>query len=80
MDPIRLVLISTSAVLSLMLLIEWNQYSNEINKQQTAFYADAVEQTAPQSTSTTAPALDGGIPSVSTPQKDLTLPISEGDS
>ena len=80
MDPIRLVLISTSAVLSLMLLIEWNQYSNEINKQQTAFYADAIEQTAPQSTSTTAPALDGGIPSVSTPQKDLTLPISEGDS
>ena len=34
MDPVRLLLISTTAVLSLMLLIEWNQYSDEYQKQQ----------------------------------------------
>ena len=39
MDPLRLLLISSTAVLSLMLLIEWNQYSDDYNKNQAQRYA-----------------------------------------
>ena len=39
MDPVRLLLISSTAVLSLMLLIEWNQYSDDYHKDQAERYA-----------------------------------------
>ena len=39
MDPVRLLLISSTAVLSLMLLIEWNQYSDEYQRDQAQKYA-----------------------------------------
>jgi hypothetical protein len=42
MDPLRLLLISSTAVLSLMLLIEWNQYSDDYNKNQAERYAAEV--------------------------------------
>ena len=42
MDPVRLLLISSTAVLSLMLLIEWNQYSNDYQKDQAERYAAEV--------------------------------------
>ena len=42
MDPVRLLLISSTAVLSLLLLIEWNQYSDSHQKQQSDLYAAAV--------------------------------------
>ena len=42
MDPLRLLLISSTAILSLLLLIEWNQYSDSQQKQQSDLYAAAV--------------------------------------
>ena len=42
MDPVRLLLISSTAVLSLMLLIEWNQYSDDYHKDQAERYAAEV--------------------------------------
>jgi YidC/Oxa1 family membrane protein insertase len=44
MDPLRLLLISSTAVLSLMLLIEWNQYSDDYNKNQAERYAAEVSK------------------------------------
>ena len=44
MDPLRLLLISSTAVLSLMLLIEWNQYSDDYNKDQAERYAAEVSR------------------------------------
>ena len=45
MDPVRLLLISSTAVLSLMLLIEWNEYSDDYNKDQAERYAAEVATT-----------------------------------
>ena len=44
--PVRLLLISSTAVVSLLLLIEWNQYSDSHKKQQSDLYAAAVLETA----------------------------------
>lgn len=51
MDPVRLLLVSSTAVLSLMLLIEWNQYSDDYQKDQAARYAEAASR-APATSST----------------------------
>lgn len=45
MDPVRLLLISSTAVLSLMLLIEWNEYSDDYNRDQAERYAAEVAAT-----------------------------------
>ena len=45
MDPVRLLLISSTAVLSLMLLIEWNEYSDDYNRDQAERYAAEVATT-----------------------------------
>ena len=45
MDPVRLILISSTAVLSLMLLIEWNEYSDDYNRDQAERYAAEVATT-----------------------------------
>jgi len=51
MDPVRLLLVSSTAVLSLMLLIEWNQYSEDYQKDQAVRYAAATSR-APATSST----------------------------
>jgi len=51
MDPVRLLLVSSTAVLSLMLLIEWNQYSDDYQKDQPVRYAAATSR-APATSST----------------------------
>jgi len=51
MDPVRLLLVSSTAVLSLMLLIEWNQYSDDYQKDQAVRYAAATSR-APATSST----------------------------
>jgi len=51
MDPVRLLLVSSTAVLSLMLLIEWNQYSDDYQKDQAVRYAAATSR-APDTSST----------------------------
>ena len=62
MDPVRLLLISSTAVLSLMLLIEWNQYSDDYQKDQAERYAAEISK-AP-STSPTYNDLSGDAPSL----------------
>ena len=72
MDPLRLLLISSTAVLSLMLLIEWNQYSDDYNKDQAERYAAEVSRapgTSPaysdQTTNTRSDSTISDIPMVS---------------
>ena len=72
MDPLRLLLISSTAVLSLMLLIEWNQYSDDYNKDQAERYAAEVSRapgTLPaysdQTTNTRSDSTISDIPMVS---------------
>ena len=68
MDPVRLLLINTTAVLSLILLIEWNQYSYEYQKQQSELYTAAILGPGVSTNeSVAAPVSQGindGIPSV----------------
>ena len=82
MDPVRLLLISTTAVLSLMLLIEWNQYSDEYQKQQVELYTAAItEPGVSTNESVVAPVSQGindGIPSVN--QETNTLSVLLDDS
>jgi YidC/Oxa1 family membrane protein insertase len=82
MDPLRLLLISSTAVLSLMLLIEWNQYSDDYNKDQAERYAAEVSRapgTSPaysdQTTNTRSDSTISDIPMVSA---DTTPIPSEG--
>jgi YidC/Oxa1 family membrane protein insertase len=82
MDPLRLLLISSTAVLSLMLLIEWNQYSDDYNKDQAERYAAEVSSapgTLPaysdQTTNTRSDSTISDIPMVSA---DTTPLPSEG--
>jgi hypothetical protein len=67
MDPVRLLLISSTAVLSLLLLIEWNQYSDSHQKQQSDLYAAAVLERPATEEKSSFSAIDEGIPSVSAP-------------
>jgi YidC/Oxa1 family membrane protein insertase len=72
MDPVRLLLISSTAVLSLLLLIEWNQYSDSHQKQQSDLYAAAVLEKPATEEKSSFSAIDEGIPSVSAPVTTLT--------
>ena len=61
MDPVRLLLISSTAVLSLMLLIEWNQYSDEYQKQQSDLYSAAIAEPLMLGNETAGTPLSGGL-------------------
>ena len=84
MDPVRLLLISTTAVLSLMLLIEWNQYSDEYQKQQSELYTAAI--TGPglvTNESVAAPTSQGindGIPTVNQETNPLSVLLDDSET
>ena len=84
MDPVRLLLISTTAVLSLMLLIEWNQYSDEYQKQQSELYTAAItEPGLVTSESVAAPISQGvsdGIPSVNQDTNPLSVLLDDSET
>ena len=81
MDPVRLLLISTTAALSLMLLIEWNQYSDEYQKQQSELYTAAIpEPGVLTNESVAAPVSQGindGIPSVNQETNPLSILLDD---
>ena len=84
MDPVRLLLISTTAVLSLMLLIEWNQYSDEYQKQQSELYTAAItEPGVSTNESVAAPTSQGindGIPSVNQETNPLSVLLDDSET
>ncbi len=84
MDPVRLLLISTTAVLSLMLLIEWNQYSDDYQKQQSELYTAAItEQGVLTNESVAAPTSQGindGIPSVNQETNPLSVLLDDSET
>ncbi len=84
MDPVRLLLISTTAVLSLMLLIEWNQYSDDHQKQQSELYTAAIsEQGVLTNESVAAPTSQGindGIPSVNQETNPLSVLLDDSET
>lgn len=84
MDPVRLLLISTTAVLSLMLLIEWNQYSDEYQKQQSELYTAAItEPGVLTNKSVAAPISQGindGIPSVNQETNPLSVLLDDSET
>ena len=84
MDPVRLLLISTTAVLSLMLLIEWNQYSDEYQKQQSELYTAAItEPGVSTNESVAAPVSQGindGIPSVNQETNPLSVLLDDSET
>ena len=84
MDPVRLLLISTTAVLSLMLLIEWNQYSDEYQKQQSELYTAAItEPGVLTNESVAAPVSQGindGIPSVNQETNPLSVLLDDSET
>ena len=84
MDPVRLLLISTTAVLSLMLLIEWNQYSDEYQKQQVELYTAAItEPGVSTNESVAAPVSQGindGIPSVNQETNPLSVLLDDSET
>ena len=84
MDPVRLLLISTTAVLSLMLLIEWNRYSDEYQKQQSELYTAAItEPGVLTNKSVAAPISQGindGIPSVNQETNPLSVLLNDSET
>ena len=84
MDPVRLLLISTTAVLSLMLLIEWNQYSDDYQKQQSELYTAAItEPGVLTNESVAAPPSQGindGIPSVNQKTNSLSVLLDDSET
>ena len=84
MDPVRLLLISTTAVLSLMLLIEWNQYSDEYQKQQSELYTAAItEPDVLTNKSVAAPISQGindDIPSVNQETNPLSVLLDDSET
>lgn len=84
MDPVRLLLISTTAVLSLMLLIEWNQYSDEYQKQQSELYTAAIaEPGVLTNESVAAPISQGindGIPRVNQETNPLSVLLDDSET
>ncbi len=84
MDPVRLLLISTTAVLCLMLLIEWNQYSDEYQKQQSELYTAAItEPSVLTNKSVAAPISQGindGIPSVNQETNPLSVLLDNSET
>ena len=84
MDPVRLLLVSTTAVLSLMLLIEWNQYSDDYQKQQNELYTAAItEPGVLTNESVAAPTNQGindGIPSVNRETNPLSVLLDDSET
>jgi len=84
MDPVRLLLISTTAVLSLMLLIEWNQYSDEYQKQQSELYTAAITEPGVSTNESVAapvsPGINDGIPSVNQETNPLSVLLDDSET
>ena len=84
MDPVRLLLISTIAVLSLMLLIEWNQYSDEYQKQQSELYTAAITEpgvlTNESIAAPTSQGINDGIPSVNQETNPLSVLLDDSET
>ena len=84
MDPVRLLLISTTAVLSLMLLIEWNQYSDEYQKQQSELYTAAISEpglvTTEQVATPMSQGINEGIPSVNQETNPLSVLLDDSET
>ena len=84
MDPVRLLLISTTAVLSLMLLIEWNQHSDDYQKKQNELYTAAItEPGVLTNESVAAPTNQGindGIPSVNRETNPLSVLLDDSET
>ena len=84
MDPVRLLLISSTAVLSLMLLIEWNQYSDEYQKQQSDLYSAAIAEPLMLGDETAGTPLSGGldegIPSVNQEASPLAVFLDDSQT
>ena len=84
MDPVRLLLISTTAVLSLMLLIEWNQYSDEYQKQQGELYTAAIIEpglvTTEQVATPMSQGINEGIPSVNQETNPLSVLLDDSET
>ena len=76
MDPVRLLLISTTAVLSLMLLIEWNQYSDDYQKQQSELYTAAITEPGVLTNESVAAPTNQGINDVIPSVNQETNPLS----
>ena len=84
MDPVRLLLISTTAVLSLMLLIEWNQYSDEYQKQQSELYTAAITERGVLTNKSVAAPISQGInddiPSVNQETNPLSVLLDDSET
>ena len=84
MDPVRLLLISTTAVLSLMLLIEWNQYSDEYQKQQSELYTAAITEpglvTNESVAAPTSQVINDSIPSVNQETNPLSVLLDDSET
>ena len=84
MDPVRLLLISTTAVLSLMLLIEWNQYSDEYQKQQSELYTAVITEpglvTNEQVAAPMSQGINDGIPSVNQVMNPLSVLLDDSET
>ena len=84
MDPVRLLLISTTAVLSLMLLIEWNQYSDEYQKQQSELYTAVITEpglvTNEQVAAPMSQGINDGIPSVNQEMNPLSVLLDDSET
>ena len=84
MDPVRLLLVSTIAVLSLVLLVEWNQYSNEYQKQQDELYTAAItEPRLEKNEQVTVPmnsGINGSIPSVNQEMNPLSILLDDSET
>ena len=84
MDPVRLLLISTTAVLSLMLLIEWNQYSDEYQKQQSELYTAAITEpglvTNESVAAPTSQGINDGIPTVNQETNPLSVLLDDNET
>ena len=83
MDPVRLLLISTTAVFSLMLLIEWNQYSDEYQKQQSQLYTAAITEpdllSNAQANAPIDPGSNDGIPSINQDANPLSVLLDDSE-
>ncbi|HCG95995.1 MAG TPA: membrane protein insertase YidC [Halieaceae bacterium] len=84
MDPVRLLLISTTAVLSLMLLIEWNQYSDEYQRQQSELYTAVITEpglvTNEQVAAPMSQGINDGIPSVNQVMNPLSVLLDDSET
>ncbi|MEC8438585.1 MAG: membrane protein insertase YidC, partial [Pseudomonadota bacterium] len=81
---VRLLLISTTAVLSLMLLIEWNRYSDEYQKQQSELYTAAITEPSVLTNKSVAAPISQGInddiPSVNQETNPLSVLLDDSET